>query len=63
MAKKPKKDIEKLKRWYKEQLSEKDKMIEQLKKENSMLLAIALKQGSKTREIYERARNAYIKKK
>jgi hypothetical protein len=58
-----KKEFEKLKKWYEDQLSQKDKIIGQLKKENSLLLATALKQGAKTREIFERTRKAILKKK
>jgi hypothetical protein len=44
------------------QLEEKDKVISRLKKENAALLATALKQGAKTREIFERAKKAMKKK-
>jgi len=54
---------ERLKKWYEEQLAEKDRIIEKLNMENALLLATALKQGAKTREIYERARKAILKKK
>ncbi len=57
-----KKEFEKLKKWYESQLSEKDKIIENLKKENAMLLATALKQGAQTREVFERAKKAVLKK-
>ena len=58
-ARKPSRDV---KQWYKDHLAEKDKEIKELKKENAILLAIALKQGVKTKEIFERAKNAMKKK-
>ena len=57
---KPKK--EKLSKWYEEQLAEKDKIIEGLKKTNELLLATALRQGLRTKEIFEKAENAIKKK-
>lgn len=50
-------------RWYKDQLAEKDREIKELKKENALLLATALKQGAKTRDIFEMAKKAIVKKK
>lgn len=57
-----KKPSNEVKQWYKDQLAEKDKEIKKLKKENAILLTIALKQGAKTKELFERA-NKLIKKK
>ena len=57
---KPKK--EKLSKWYEEQLAEKDKIIDGLKKENELLLATALRQGLRTKEIFEKAEKAIKKK-
>lgn len=45
-----------LERTYAEQLRRKDKTIQELKKQNAMLMHTALKQAEKTREISERAR-------
>ncbi len=59
----PKPELHRLNKWYSMQLEEKEKIISRLKKENAALLATALKQGAKTREIFERAKKAMEKKK
>ena len=56
-------DFERLKMWYKAEIEEKDKLIERLKRENIILLSTALKQGAKTREIFEKAKKEILKKK
>ena len=58
----PKHELARLNKVYSMQLEEKDKIISRLKKENAVLLATALKQGAKTREIFERAKKAMKKK-
>jgi hypothetical protein len=61
--KKAKLSTAKLRKWYEEQLAEKDRIIEKLKRENSVLLATALKQRARTKEIFEKAEKAISKKK
>jgi len=61
--KKVKKDGKDIEVWYKDQLAEKDKIIAQLKIENAVLLATALKQGAKTKDIFEKTKSLMKKKK
>jgi hypothetical protein len=61
--KKAKPGKEKLSKWYEEQLAEKDRIIDRLKKENDLLLATALKQGMRIKEIFDKAEKAISRKK
>jgi len=45
--------IKKLEEWYAEQLKSKDKIIEELRKENSVLMKTALRQAERTKEWQE----------
>ncbi len=59
-------DIEKLKEWYKEQLEIRDKQIEELKKENLILLKTSLKQANRREDLMkanEKLQNIVEKKK
>jgi len=51
-----------LRKWYEDALAEKDREIARLKKENDLLLATALRQGARTKEIFEKAQKAFKKK-
>lgn len=58
-----KKEVEKLKKHYSEELKRKDKLIDELKEQNTAIMKSALKQSEKLSEITERLKKADIKKK
>ena len=53
------KDIDKLKKYYEEELAKKDKEIEKLKEENLIILKSALSQAEKVSKISEHARKLF----
>jgi len=58
----PTKEIKNLNEWYRQKLEERDKIIEKLKRENAVLLSTALRQGQKTKQIFDMAEKAMKKK-
>ncbi|MBR9691553.1 hypothetical protein GOV06_02105 [Candidatus Woesearchaeota archaeon] len=58
-SKKP--EIEKLKRWYEEELARKDKVIDELKHQNTMLMKASIKGSGKLAEITEKLKRAVNK--
>ena len=55
------KEVEKIKKWYAEELERRDKQIEDLKEENQLLLKTSLNHSKKIDELTEKLRKA-IKK-
>ncbi len=49
---------EKLKKWYEEELKRKDKMIEELKEQNTVLMKASLNSSKKIAELTERLKKA-----
>ena len=58
MAKKKQSEIEKLKKWYKEELKRKDKIIDELREQNTLLMRASLKGSKKLAEITEKLKKA-----
>ena len=58
-----KKEIEKLKKIYAEELKRKDKIIEELTEQNTLIMKSALKQSEKINDLTERLKTSKIKKK
>ena len=54
MKKKKADDVKNIHSYYKELLDQKDKLIEELKQENEILLKLSLKQGEKNKDLLDR---------
>lgn len=57
-----KKEIEKLKKIYAEELKRKDTLIDELKEQNTLIMKSALKQSEKMNDLAERLKATKIKK-
>ena len=52
-----KKEFDKLKKWYSEEIKKRDKIIDKLREQNSVLLSTSLKQGGKNAEVTAHAKS------
>ena len=52
------KETEKLKRWYEEELKRKDKIIEDLKEQNTVVMKASLNSSKKLAELTEKLKKA-----
>ncbi len=57
------KELEKLKKYYAEELKRKDKLIEELKEQNTLIMKSALKQSEKLTHLSEKLKKFVGKKK
>ena len=54
-------ELKKIKKWYAEELKRRDKEIEELKKQNVVLMKASLKSAGKIAELTEKVKKAYGK--
>jgi len=55
-------ELKKLKQWYSEELKRKDRMIDELREQNSILMKASLKSSEKIAELTERLKKAVKRK-
>lgn len=59
----PKQELKRLKKYYSEELKRKDKLIQELKEQNILVMKSALKQSKKIAELTEKLKKTIITKK